>query len=239
MYIFFKYNCKSDIFFIVVSAMIFFAGCGGKNGGGEPIKRIKASLIDASDYSIILEDMKKEGNFISKYFHKYGIVEGEQSNTTNWLNVSEKFYKTNEGFLGMTLAAKKDGKIISSIAPPGYQYVDDSRYGRWRNNDRGGSFWEFYGKYALFSTLLGGFHRPIYRNDYNLYSQHRNRNVPYFGMNKEYGTNGSFTKKNRPNFYSRNTQRTKAKSISFKEKVAKKTGRTRTGFRSRAGGFGK
>ena len=225
---------------MVLSAMIFFTGCGGKySGAGEPVEKIKASLTDVPDYSIILEDMKKEGNFISEYFHKYRIIVGEQTRITNWLNVSEKFYKANKGFLGMTLMAKKDGKAISSIAPPGYQYVGDSRYGSWRNNDRGGSFWEFYGKYALFSTLLGGFHRPVYRNDYNLYSRHRSRNAPYFGMNKEYGTNGSFTKTTRPNFYSRNIQRTRTRSTSFQEKVAKRTGRTRTGFRSRAGGFGK
>jgi len=239
MYKFLNNDFRRSFFFTVSAILIFLCGCGGNRGSDQPLEKIKVSLKNAPDYSIILEDMKQEGNFIPGYFHKYRVIQGDQQNKTGWMKVSEKNYRLNESFLGMTLVAKKDGEAISGAAPPGYQYVGDQRYGRWQNDHRGGTFWEFYGKYALFSALLGGIHRPIYRSNYDFYKQSQRRNVPYFGRNNEYGTNGSFTKKNRPDFYSRYSKREQMKKTSFKDKVTKRVGRTRTGYRSRAGGFGK
>ena len=225
---------------MVAMTVFIFSAC--STGRGElPIEKLKQNLKDVPTYSIILEDMKEEGNFRDHYYHKYRVVLPEQaeSGTTDWLEVPQDYYKTNGSFLGMTLAVKKDGQISSSVSPAGYQYVGDSRYGQWRNDSRGGSFWEFYGKYAFFSSIFGGHNRPIYRNDYNTYQQYRSRNAPYFGRNNQYGTNGSFTKQTKPNFYSRRTARANMKRASFKNRVAKRTGRTRTSYRARSGGFGK
>jgi hypothetical protein len=227
-------------FLMAVMAVFIFNAC-SSGPKQPPIDKLNQNLKDVPTYSIILEDMKEEGNFKDHYFHKYRVVmpEHAEAGTTDWLEVSPDYYQTNQPFLGMTLAIKKDGKLSSSVSPAGYQYVGDSKYGQWRTNSRGGSFWEFYGKYAFFSSMFGGFNRPIYRNDYNSYRQHRSRNTPYFGSNKQYGTNGSYTKQAKPNFYSRRTARMSSKRSSFKNKVAKRTGRTRSGYRSRSGGFGK
>ena len=220
----------------IIAAAFFFPGCGS---GDLPMKRIRTALKDTPTYSIILEEMKEDGNFFKHYFHKYRVVQGDQSGVTDWMEVPEAYYKTNEAFMGMSLAAKKEGEVSDSIAPPGYQYVGDSRYGRWQSDHTGNSFWEFYGKYALFSSLFGGWYRPIYRNDYDTYRRYRSRNAPYFGRNNQYGTNGSVTKRNKPDFYARRMASERVKTASFKDRVAKRTGRTRTGFRGRAGGFGK
>ncbi len=239
MYKFLNNNFRGSFLFTVSAILILLCGCGSNSGSGQPLEKIKTSLKNAPDYSIILEDMKQEGNFIPEYFHKYCVIQGDQQYKTGWMEISEKDYRLNESFLGMTLVAKKDGEAISGALPPGYQHVGDQRYGHWQNDHRGGTFWEFYGKYALFSALLGGVNRPIYRRDYDSYKQSRRRNAPYFGRNNEYGTNGTLTKKNRPDFYSRYNKREQMKKTSFKNKVAKRVGRTRTGYRSRAGGFGK
>jgi hypothetical protein len=224
---------------VVMTALILNACSTGSKQS--PIDKLNQNLKDVPSYSIILDDMKEEGNFRDHYFHRYRVVMPEQSEagTTDWVEVSQDYYNTNEPFLGMSLVVKKDGELSSSVSPPGYQYVGDSRYGQWRNDSRGGSFWEFYGKYAFFSSIFGGFNRPIYRNDYDTYRQHGARNTPYFGQDKQYGTNGSYTKQTKPNFYSRRTARISSKSSSFKSKVAQRTGRTSTGLRSRSGGFGK
>jgi len=230
---------------MMIPCLIAFAGlllCACSTGPREaPIEKLKQNLTDIPTYSIVLDDMKTEGNFQERYYHRYRVVnpDASEEGTTGWLEVPERYYKTNEPFLGMTLASKKDGELSSSVSPPGYQYVGDEQYGRWRQDSRGGSFWEFYGKYALISHLFGGFNRPIYRDDYNMYRQYRSRNTPYFGKDNRYGTNGSYTKKSKPNFYSRRVARDRAKKASFKQRVTKRTGRTRTGFRGRAGGFGK
>ena len=224
----------------LVTTVFVFGACGGRLGE-LPIEKLKQNLQDVPTYSIILDDMKEEGNFSNRYYHKYRVVfpEASESTPTEWLEVREDYYKTNASFLGMTLVVKKDGQLSSSVSPPGYQYVGDAKYGQWRNDSHGNSFWEFYGKYALFSSLFGGHRGPIYRNDYDGYRQYRSRNAPYYGKNNQYGTSGSFTKQSKPNFYSRRTARQKTKSASFKSRVAKRTGRTRTGYRGRSGGFGK
>lgn len=204
-----------------------------------PIEKIKKALKDSPSYSIILDDMKEDGNFFKNYYHKYRVVQEDDAYTVDWLEVPADYYKTNESFLGMSLAGKKDGEQQNSVSPPGYRYVGDSRYGHWRNDSHGGSFWEFYGKYAFFSSLIGGWYRPIYRNDYNSYSRYRRNNKIYYGRNNEFGTNGSIAKKNKPNFYARRMNQKNFSKASFKDKVSQRIGRSRTGFRGRAGGFGK
>ena len=230
-----------QIQYIIIIALTFFPFCSGCGTGSRelPVEKIKQGLKASPDFSIILDDMKEEGNFVIRYFHKYRIINQAETGTTDWLEVPKNYYKANETFLGMTLFAKKNGQAITSIAPPGYQHVGDPEYGRWQNDARGGSFWEFYGKYAFFSSLLGGFHRPIYRDDFNAYRQYRNRQTPYFGKNNQYGTNGSVSKATKPNFYARRQAKARLQSSSFSDKVSRRIGRTRTGFRSRAGGFGK
>lgn len=220
---------------MVIVFLINGCGCDGEL----PIEKIKRDLKSETDYQIVLDDMMEEGNFVKQYYHKYKVVKGENSHTTDWLQVPKSFYQKNSNYLGMAIVSKKDGKEIATAAPPGYQYVGDSRYGQWRTDHRGSSFWEFYGKYALFSTLLGTFNRPIYRNDYNDYQRYRDRRQPYYGNNNRYGTDGSYTQKSKPNFFERRKARERMKTSSFNDKVSRRIGRSRTGYRSRSGGFGK
>jgi len=226
---------------LIIPWIVFALYACGSGPKELPITKLQQKLKDVPTYSIVLEDMKEEGNFFIQFFHRYRVVipEEAENTLTGWLEVPETYFKQNEPFLGMSLMVKKEGIISSEVSPPGYQYVGDPKYGQWQTDSRGNSFWEFYGKYALLTSLLGGWNRPIYRNDYDMYRQYRNRNTPYYGPNKQYGTNGTFTKQTKPSFYSRRMAREKMKSTSFKNKVAQRTGRTRTGFRGRAGGFGK
>ena len=139
----------------------------------------------------------------------------------------------------MTLLAKKDGIFDDQIKPPGYQYVGDSKYGQWRNDGHGGSFWEFYGKYRLMTDFLGGWYRPVYQTDYDAYRKFKKQKVPYYGLNNQYGSSGTIVQKTKPNFYSRYQAKQKAKTSSFTDKVSNRIGRTRTSMRSRSGGRGK
>lgn len=154
---------------------------------------------------------------------------------TQWLEVDRRFYETHEPHLGMVLFSKgEDGKAEQAVYPPGYQYVGNSRYGTWRSDSRGGSFWEFYGKYALFSHLLGG-NRGIYRTDYDAYRGYRQRREPYFGTGNAYGTRGTVTRTSNPTFYQRQQVRQQAKSQRFSQKARSRT----SSARSRSGRGGK
>ncbi len=215
-----------------------FSGC-GTQPATNPIALIQEKMKGTPTYSVILEDMKQTGNFVPVYEHQYRVVAPEKGGVTDWFHVTEKFYKMNEPFLGMSIYARKDGKELQTATPPGYAYVGDNRYGRWREDGRGGSFWEFYGKYALISHLMGGWYRPIHRTDYDAYQQSRSRNRPYFGRNREFGTTGTIAKKQKPNFYARHMARQQAAGTRFKQTVNQRIGRTRSGFRGRSVGFGK
>jgi hypothetical protein len=224
-------------FSLFLISLFLMAGCG--SDVQVPIIKLKEGLKDVPTYSIILENMKEEGNFVKSYFHQYRVVTPEGAEITDWLKVPEPYYQKNLNFLGMTLLAKKDGVFDEAVTPPGYHYVGDPKYGQWRSDGRGGSFWAFYGQYRLMSDFLGGWRRPIYDTDFDAYKKFKKRNVPFYGLKNQYGTSGTIVKTAKPDFYNRYMSKQKAKSASFTDKVSKRIGRTRTSFRSRSGGRGK
>ena len=103
-----------------------------------PVDQIQKQLDNYPEYSIILEDMKEEGNFFTDYFHQYKLVYGEtesgsdsliyRTEMTDWYRVSKKEFQNKYNFLGMALVSKSaDGGINDSPSPPGYQYVGNQR----------------------------------------------------------------------------------------------------------------
>jgi hypothetical protein len=217
--------------------ILFFSGCGGFSS---PVEKLQKELAQEKEYAIILNDMREEGNFVSSYFHQYRIDKGETKGILPFVEVSETYYKKNEPYLGMALAAKtSDGAVTTTPFPNGYQYVGNPEYGQWRQNDSGGSMWEFYGKYMLISQVMNWAGYGLNRSQYSNYSNARTSGRPYFGANKQYGTNGSVTKKQKPNFYARKAaQKTRSQSR-FKNKVNQRMGRSKSSFRSRGMRFGK
>ena len=181
--------------------------------------------------------MKESGNFFKSYYHKYQIITDQNTSTTDWMKVPEDFFRKNLSFLGMTIWVKQDGKEGPANGPPGYAYVGNSWYGRWERNSAGQSFWVFYGQYRLLSDLLGS--RPVYRNDYNNYNRYRTQSRPYYGPHREYGTDGTLTKRQKPNFYARRMARVQSGRSTFSDRVNNRIGRTRTSVRSRGLGVGK
>ena len=124
--------------------------------------------------------------------------------------------------------------------PPAYHYVDNPRYGHWQRRSDGSQFWEFYGKYAMFSHLMGAVGGVGY-DDWGHYRRHRSQSSrkPYFGRDRQYGTNGSYTKKAKPTFFQRQATRERSRKQSFSNKVANRTRRSgMSGARSRSGGRG-
>jgi hypothetical protein len=211
-------------------------GCGPDR---PPLEDIRQELADSSTYSVVLENMKQDGTFFKKHFHQYQIATPAKTWATGWLEVPKEFYQRHAMYLGMTIAGAKDGEPLLAAAPPGYQYVGDPRYGRWRSGP-GGELWAFNRNTPLFDELeIDIDFPPIYRADYRKYRSSHSKGVPYFGGKGQFGTQGSYTKKAKPNFFQRQQAKASMKSASFSEKVSKSIGRTRTGYRGRSGGRGK
>ncbi len=226
-----------------LSLALLLSGC-----SRNPLERIKRDLAQYPEYSITLQDMNTEGNFFTDYYHQYKIVFGQATEGTedlsffdqvlDWEKVDEQIYEKYRSFLGMVLVSKSpDGKVADVQYPPGYQYVGNTRYGSWRNDNRGNSFWEFYGKYTFMSHMFSSFQRPIYRSDWNSYSNYRSRGQPYFGTNKQYGTQGEYTRASNPTFFKRQQARAQARQASFAQKVRQRAARSSmSGTRSRSSG---
>jgi hypothetical protein len=229
---------------VLVAAALTLA-CGQT---GSPLAELIQSLNQLPEYSIILEDMRIEGNFFREYQHQYKVVQGIQpeagapaadfeSTTTDWERVSRREYETYQPYLGMVIASKsEDGQIQQGTGyPPGYQYAGNPRYGQWRQDASGNSFWEFAGKYAVLSAIFNMANRPIYRNDWDGYRDSYNRGRPFFGRNRQFGTDGSYTKQTHPTFFQRRLQRERASQRRFSQRVRSRM----SGARSRSRGFGK
>lgn len=208
-----------------------------------PIELLTRQLSNEKSYTISLEDMKEEGFFFKDYLHRYQIITGEKVDITNWMAVDESYFSRHTEHLGMALVTKsEDGKITTIPAPAGYQYVGNPKYGQWRTDSSGGSFWEFYGKYAMLQSALGLASSLIHRRDYDGYLDHRQRGLPYYGKNNEYGTNGSLTKKSHSAFFQRkqNLKGTRSGFLGkFQSKFNGRTGRSQSSSRGRGISFGK
>lgn len=244
------------ILFVCSSFLLTLSSCSSGSGYRyveEGLDKVIKQYREVPNYTILLYDMNYQNN---QYVHKYQVLlQGKDTSfnetLTDWLEVSPTFFQKNEGNLGMELASKKDGKLTKEVAPAGYsQYVGSERYGQWVQRD-GGSFWEFYGKYALLSSVFNMFSRPAYYSSWNTYDRdYRGRSTPYYGTGGYYGT-GSYVNTSS----GKNTTWGKQPS-SFKQKVrsqvnqsvssSKRSSRTsrsssrysRSSSRSRSGGRG-
>jgi len=117
-----------------------------------------------------------------KYEHRYeilSIVDGDTTRKTKWEQVDWKEYSKHREHTGMMLASKPQGVFasekVTSPTPPGMAAVGNEKYGEWKTRDDGTEFWEFYGKYAFFSNMMGSNHHYT-RTEYRQWNRnYRNR----------------------------------------------------------------
>ena len=224
--------------FLAIFVLITLQSCGGSSRS--PVERLVTRFDNVPEYNIILEDMNTSGSIFPQFYHKYKVIIGEKTYYSDWEKVPESYYRQNENYLGMALMSKtEDGYVTKTPSPPGYQYVGNSRYGEWRTDSSGNSFWAFYGQYMFMTQMFSMFSRPIYRNDYTTYTQYRDSGRPYYGSSNQYGTNGTITKQTNKNFFQRKMAKQKMKQSSFSDKVKQRIKRSQNTYHSRGGGFGK
>jgi len=60
---------------ILFSVVLLFQGCGV---GQNPVEKIQRELQSEKEYTIILNDMREEGNFFPSYYHQYRIDIGDK-----------------------------------------------------------------------------------------------------------------------------------------------------------------
>lgn len=125
---------------------------------------------------------------------------GETTSDEKWVDVSRATYEAQKNNLGMAIEHKNAGlydfEAERTPQPAGFAYmappsVGSNQYGYWERRD-GGSFWVFYGQYALMRDLLFNHsYRSPMPYDYDGYYSSRRSGQTYYG--KEYGTSGAAT----------------------------------------------
>lgn len=250
-------------FFSILLISLIVSCSSGRDFKKSPVDQFIRDLDKEKTFTIVLYDLDVEGSFFKTYKHQYKIItepNGEpKEEISDWFEVTKEFFFKHENDLGMELASKDSaGKVHKQVSPAGFSnYVGNPKYGQWVQGS-GGSFWEFYGKYALISSMFNMFDRPRY-GYYNDYNRNYRYNRPYYGPKSSgssyYGTYGKHTQKSRPNFYNRKASKIRNSTRSFRDrvrnKVSRSTSRSSTrksrsssryrssSFRSRGGGFGK
>ncbi len=255
---------KQIYLFIGLIAIISFASCNGTKSKKikNPIDSLVTMLSAEQNFSIILTDM----DYVEKtrdYKHKYKMLISKQikrdsvvsqdtlvardtiiEKLSNWMLVDKKMFEQMSEAQGMEVASKVDGKVKKVISPAGYsQFVGNNEYGRWHGNGNN-SFWAFYGKYAMMSTMFHMAMFPIRRSYYNNYRTSYMGNRAYYGPStggkNMYGTSSAYNGK------ASGGSTWSGKSSSFKQRFKNKSKTTRTNtrynntkVRSRSGGSGK
>ena len=236
---------RRERWIVLALVLLLSAACGHSN----PLDRLAKELDIFPAYSVVLHDMKEGGNITDEYYHQYRVVWGEHQAGTDelefhdriddWVPVSRDHYNRYQDYLGMTVLAKDEDGVDRGQQPAGYRYVGNPRYGEWRTDSSGGSFWSFYGKYVFLSRMFDTYRRPIYRSDWDDYRSHRNRGQPYFGPSRQYGTRGTATQTTHRSFFERQQARQQTRNQRFSDKVQQRVKRSRmSGTRSRSSGRG-
>lgn len=249
---------RQVVLFIVLIVLVYACSRTCESDYSEPIKSPVDDLVkemtNVPTFSIILYDMNTEGSIFKEYYHQYRIIKEEQGEDvveeiTDWYPVDENFFKANLDNMGMEIAAKgEDGKVTKGVSPPGYgAYVGNQKYGHWVQRD-GGSFWEFYGKFALMNSMFHMMTYPARRSYYDDYrGGYYGTGRGYYGPRGNdgrytYGTNSTYnTSTNKSSTWSSNSANNE-----FKNRVRQSTpqssksgSRYSNTARSRSGGYGK
>jgi len=149
------------------------------------------------------------------YYHKYLKEENGETSETDWTKVDPSFYEQNLEFLGMAILSKPYGVFeqdrVTQATPPGMAYVGNDKYGEWKKDNSGSSFWSWYGRYALFSHLFFFPSSSFGYGGWNSWNNGYRNQQPYFGKtqngNQRYGTRGNFVKQS-PKYQSSNFSKT-------------------------------
>jgi hypothetical protein len=222
---------------LLVLAAAVLAGCSSDEYVKSPVDDLIRDMDKEKDFTILLYDMDVEGSMFKTYKHRYKIITNENDSIpkeklSSWYEVDEQFFDMHVNDMGMEIAAKVDGTVTKETAPPGFSnYVGNDRYGQWKSDASGNSFWAFYGQYAFMSNMMGMMSAPLYRQSYYDYQSNYRGVRPYYGTGTHtYGTFSQASKTTNPSFHQRLSS-----NSSFKNRVSSSVSRSSDARATRSG----
>jgi hypothetical protein len=213
------------------------------------------TIIDeqgTNDFSLVLNDMdvtEDETNTI--YRHKYIVLNPKEDrldvDSTGWENVSEAFFQQHENDLGMELISYHNGSFSNHPKPVGFDWaIGNENHGEWvvdstNVNNTGQQqerTWRYRpGSFFLTYWLLSRTTR--YGTYGNYASNYRGRSGFYGSGANTYGTNSTYQRANRSQFYSRKTSSSSWSSYNTRKSKSSSRYGGGSSSRGRSGGFGK
>ena len=205
---------------------------------GPIFQSLKSRLADAK---IVAQATPRQGKAaVEEVWTELDLIKGASSPDiyammlTDPINVLADM---SDGRLGRVEAMSKEAAMQANSATDmgaGSQLIGNPTYGQWRSNSSGNSFWAWYGRYALFSSL---FRSPIY---YGAWSGGRNYSYYHDYGRSHYTSPGQRRTQTAVNNQAKSKFQQSGKS--FQSPYAKsKTGAARTVSKprssSRSGGF--
>lgn len=166
-----------------------------------PNERGLAKAFTGENVSIILIDMHATGFLIKTYYQKYRVVHGFQGIEEVIVRTSRDFAKKNRENVGLSIFRRSEEGEETLPMPPGASFIGNRGFGEWRPNKYGVPKWRFYRAYKNLPTYLGWGKWSPDQLFFDEYIAFRERNQPYYGSNKEFGTQGAVTQKNFPNYF--------------------------------------
>jgi len=158
-------------------------------------QQMLASLFLGAPTTVILVDYFDAGLLIKTYFHRYKVIHGFKKTEFITSRVSGQFFQDNLANLGMSIFSRsdRDGKESSVPMPPGSLFVADHAYGSWVIQEQE-KVWQFHRAYKTFPQKFGWGDFVPSMEFYKRLNAYEVENRPYYGLNNEFGTEGSVTK---------------------------------------------
>lgn len=163
-----------------------------------------SEIVTGKPISVVLTDIHTTGFIIKTFYHKYKIIYGYQSYEELIVRTSRQYSDKQKKFLGMSIFRRYTNDEESLIPlPPGSIFVGNKNYGNWITNKDGSKTWRFFRVYRQIPIYLGW---KDFKPDFDFHNKARlleAQGMPFYGLNNEFGYDGTITRKSFPHYFTR------------------------------------
>lgn len=159
-------------------------------------EKVFANFFKGSPLSVMLVDSFQTGFLIKTYFQKYKVFVGFKNPEIVTVRTSPEFWKKNLKHVGLSLFRRYEGKNQTSTTPlpPGSLYIGNLAFGNWRYLNSGKKVWKFHRAYRHFPKIFAW---SDFNPSFEFFERmkiHIQHQQPFYGLNNEFGEDGSVTK---------------------------------------------
>ncbi len=160
-----------------------------------------SKVIKKTNVTAILIDTHETGFFMKTYYLKFRVYSGYDNLEDIIVRTSKEFAHKNSKYIGLSLYRKSEEKEEFLPLPPGSLYIGNNEYGEWKVAEDGSLSWKFNKSFKNLPRYFGwGDFVPTMEFYQQLKIKER-LNEPFLGLNNEFGSDGSLTRKEFPQYF--------------------------------------